>query len=117
MTLHITAEPPIVTPDQPRLAKSPKHPNQPSPKLSKACEEVQREAAWGVPVRDTRMLDDQKQLEERLHRLEQEISQSRASSNPRSSAGRVDELPKTYRGTERGGRGEGGGESIEWNRE
>nr|XP_040020116.1 centrosomal protein of 89 kDa isoform X1 [Gasterosteus aculeatus aculeatus] len=88
----VPSEPPIVTPDQPRLAKSPKHPNQPSPKLSKACEEVQREAAWGVPVRDTRMLDDQKLLEERLHRLEQEISQSRASSNPRSSAGGQAEL-------------------------
>ncbi|KAM8895025.1 centrosomal protein of 89 kDa [Spinachia spinachia] len=79
------SELPIVTADQPGLPKSPKHSNQPSPALSKACDEVQREVAWGSPVKDTRMLDDQKLLR-------QEISQRRASSKRRSSAGRQAEL-------------------------
>ncbi|XP_037339325.1 centrosomal protein of 89 kDa isoform X1 [Pungitius pungitius] len=93
----VPSELPIVTTDKPGLAKSPKHP---SPKLSKACDEVQSEVAWGLPVRHTRMLDDHKLLEEILQRLEQEISQGRASSNQRSSAGGQAELLNLRRHTQ-----------------
>ncbi|XP_034385460.1 centrosomal protein of 89 kDa [Cyclopterus lumpus] len=86
------SELPILTTEPPSQAKNLKPPTQPSPKLSKACNEVQREVAWALPVEDTRMVDEQKLLEERLQRLEQEISHSQASSNPRSSAGSQAEL-------------------------
>lgn len=97
MTLPITAEPPILTTDPPSQAKNLKPPTLPSPKPSKACNEVQREVVRALPVEDTRMVDEQKLLEERLQRLEQEISHGQAS-NPRSSAGRVDESLETHRG-------------------
>ncbi|XP_068455534.1 centrosomal protein of 89 kDa isoform X2 [Clinocottus analis] len=83
---------PIPTTDPPSPAQHRKHPTQPSPKLSKACTEGQREAAWAPPVEDTRRVNEEKLLEERLQRLEQEISHSQASSKPRSSAGSQAEL-------------------------
>ncbi|XP_028456493.1 centrosomal protein of 89 kDa [Perca flavescens] len=82
----------ILTPDQPSQAKNPKHPTQLSPEPSRACSEVQRDVAWALPEKNTRMVDEQKLLEERLQRLEQEISHSHASSNLRSSAGSQAEL-------------------------
>ncbi|XP_054471188.1 centrosomal protein of 89 kDa [Anoplopoma fimbria] len=82
----------ILTTEQPSQAKSQNHPGQRSPKLSKAFNEVQTEVAWALPVKDTRMVDEQKLLEKRLQRLEQEISHSKASSNPRTSAGSQAEL-------------------------
>ncbi|XP_075934202.1 centrosomal protein of 89 kDa [Anarhichas minor] len=86
------SELPILTTDQPSQAKDLKPPTQPSPKLSRACHEVQREVAGALPVKDTRMVDEQKLLEDRLQRLEQEISHNQAASNPRSSAGSQAEL-------------------------
>ncbi|XP_056268877.1 centrosomal protein of 89 kDa isoform X2 [Pseudoliparis swirei] len=85
------SEPPILTTDPPSQAKNLKPPTLPSPKPSKACNEVQREVVRALPVEDTRMVDEQKLLEERLQRLEQEISHGQAS-NPRSSAGSQAEL-------------------------
>ncbi|XP_040921892.1 centrosomal protein of 89 kDa [Toxotes jaculatrix] len=85
---------PLLTIDhlsQASQAKNPKHPTQPSPDPSKADSEVQREAVRALPKK-TRMADEQKLLEERLQRLEQEISHSQASSNLRSSAGNQAEL-------------------------
>uniref|UniRef100_UPI0037E7A0F6 centrosomal protein of 89 kDa n=1 Tax=Semicossyphus pulcher TaxID=241346 RepID=UPI0037E7A0F6 len=79
---------PILSTDHPSQtsnAKSPKHPSQRSPEPSKAYHDVQRQA-------EKRMVDDQKLLEERLQRLEQEISHSQASLNRRSSAGSQAEL-------------------------
>ncbi|XP_037602775.1 centrosomal protein of 89 kDa isoform X2 [Sebastes umbrosus] len=83
---------PIPTTDPPSQAKTPKHPTQLSAEPSKVCHEVQREVAWALPEKYTRMVDEQKLLEERLQRLEQEISHSQASSNLRSSAGSQAEL-------------------------
>ncbi|XP_078102186.1 centrosomal protein of 89 kDa [Sander vitreus] len=82
----------ILTTDQPSQAKNPKHPTQLSPEPSRACSEAQRDVAWALPEKNTRMVDEQKLLEERLQRLEQEISHSQASSNLRSSAGSQAEL-------------------------
>ncbi|CAJ1048484.1 LOW QUALITY PROTEIN: multidrug resistance-associated protein 9-like [Xyrichtys novacula] len=76
-------------PSQPSKAKTSKHPTQLSPETRKECSEVQREA---VPEKNTRMGADQKLLEERLQRLEQEISHSLASSQLRASAGSKAEL-------------------------
>ncbi|GLD55590.1 centrosomal protein of 89 kDa isoform X3 [Lates japonicus] len=85
---------PILTTDHPgpaSQAKTPKHPTQPSPEPSRAHSEVQREVVQALPKK-ARMADEQKLLEERLQRLEQEISLSQASSNLRSSAGSQAEL-------------------------
>ncbi|KAM9366162.1 centrosomal protein of 89 kDa [Symphorus nematophorus] len=79
-------------PSQPNKAKNPKHPTQLSPEPSKMYSEVQREVVRALPEKSTRRVDDQKLLEERLQRLEQEISHSQASSNLRSSAGSQAEL-------------------------
>ncbi|XP_035538101.1 centrosomal protein of 89 kDa [Morone saxatilis] len=86
---------PILTTDhasQSSKAKNPKHSTQPSPEPSEVYSEVQREAVRTLPERNTRMVDEQKLLEERLQRLEQEISHSQAPSNLRSSAGCQAEL-------------------------
>ncbi|XP_070826666.1 centrosomal protein of 89 kDa isoform X1 [Chaetodon trifascialis] len=86
---------PIKTTDHPskhNKAKTPKHLTQLSPEPSKACSEEQREVVWALPEKNTRMVHEQKLLEERLQRLEQEISHSQASSNLRSSAGSQAEL-------------------------
>ncbi|XP_044055591.1 centrosomal protein of 89 kDa isoform X3 [Siniperca chuatsi] len=83
-------------PSQPSQAKNPKHPHQLSPEPSKVYSEVQSEVqsevVQALPEKNTRMVDEQKLLEERLQRLEQEISHSQASSNLRSSAGSQAEL-------------------------
>ncbi|XP_069390605.1 centrosomal protein of 89 kDa isoform X2 [Paralichthys olivaceus] len=85
------AVPPILTTDLPSQAKSQKHPTQPSPEHRKAHGGVQREAARALPKK-ARVADEQKLLEERLLRLEQQISHSQASSTLRSSAGSQAEL-------------------------
>ncbi|KAA8595999.1 hypothetical protein FQN60_011290 [Etheostoma spectabile] len=82
----------ILTTDQPSQAKNPKQPTQLSPEPSRACSEAQRDVLWAPPEKSTRMVDEQKLLEERLQRLEQEISHSQASSNLRLSAGSQAEL-------------------------
>ncbi|XP_045888467.1 centrosomal protein of 89 kDa isoform X1 [Micropterus dolomieu] len=91
---------PILTtdhPSQPNKAKNSQHPHQLSPEPSKAYSEAQREDVRALPEKNTRMVDQQKLLEERLQRLEQEISHSQASSNLKSSAGRQAELQNLRR--------------------
>ncbi|XP_051235570.1 centrosomal protein of 89 kDa isoform X3 [Dicentrarchus labrax] len=86
---------PILTTDhasQSSKAKNPKPSTQLSPEPSEVYSEVQREVVRTLPERNTRMVDEQKLLEERLRRLEQEISHSQAPSNLRSSAGCQAEL-------------------------
>uniref|UniRef100_A0A3Q3PYM8 Centrosomal protein 89 n=2 Tax=Monopterus albus TaxID=43700 RepID=A0A3Q3PYM8_MONAL len=83
---------PILTTDHPAQAIHPKHSILPSPELSKAYSEGVREVVRTLPKKNTKMADEQKLLEERLHHLEQEISHSKASSNLRSSAGSQAEL-------------------------
>ncbi|XP_073320959.1 centrosomal protein of 89 kDa [Pagrus major] len=73
-------------------AKTPKQPTHLSPEPSKAHREMQREEPRALPEKSIRMVDEQKLLEERLQRLEQEISHSQASPNLRSSAGSQAEL-------------------------
>ncbi|XP_039992629.1 centrosomal protein of 89 kDa isoform X1 [Xiphias gladius] len=85
---------PILTTDHPSQAsqtKNPKHPGQPSPDPSRANSEVQKEVVRTLPKK-ARMADEQKLLEQRLRRLEQEISHSQASSDLRSPAGSQAEL-------------------------
>ncbi|KAM8762141.1 centrosomal protein of 89 kDa isoform 2-T2 [Acanthopagrus schlegelii] len=87
--------PPTLTTDhhsQSSNTKNPKQPTQLSSEPSKAYRERQREEPWALPEKNVRMVDEQKLLEERLQRLEQEISHSRASPNLRSSAGSQAEL-------------------------
>ncbi|XP_070765579.1 centrosomal protein of 89 kDa [Enoplosus armatus] len=95
---------PILTtdhPSQPSQAKN--HPTQLSPESPEPSKvysevkkevqrEVQREVLRALPEKNARMVDQQKLLEERLQRLEQEISHNQASSNLRSSAGSQAEL-------------------------
>lgn len=107
-TFPISAALPILTtdhPSHPSQAKNLKHPIQLSPEASKAYSEVQRkierEVVQALPEKNTRMVDEQKLLEERLRRLEQEISHSQVSSNLRPSAGKVEEPLEIYRETER----------------
>ncbi|XP_059210588.1 centrosomal protein of 89 kDa [Centropristis striata] len=83
---------PILAIDHPSQAKNQKQPTQRSPEPSQAFCEVQREVARALPEKNTRRVEEQKLLEERLQRLEQEISLSQASSNQRSSAGSQAEL-------------------------
>ncbi|XP_042340163.1 centrosomal protein of 89 kDa isoform X2 [Plectropomus leopardus] len=82
---------PVLTTNHPSQAQNPKQPTQLSPEPSRVCGEEQRESAW-ASQNNTRMADEQKLLEERLQRLEQEISHSPSSSNMRSSAGSQAEL-------------------------
>nr|XP_046257231.1 centrosomal protein of 89 kDa isoform X3 [Scatophagus argus] len=77
---------------RPSKANNPKCPMQLSPEPSKMYSEGQREVPRALPERNTRMVDEQKLLEERLQRLEQEISHRQGSSNMRSSAGSQAEL-------------------------
>ncbi|XP_029284322.1 centrosomal protein of 89 kDa isoform X2 [Cottoperca gobio] len=83
---------PILTTAHSSQAKNPKHPTRLSPEPSKSCDEVHREVAWALPEKNTRMVDEQKILEERLQRLEQEINNGQAASNARLSAGTQAEL-------------------------
>ncbi|XP_024863719.1 centrosomal protein of 89 kDa isoform X2 [Kryptolebias marmoratus] len=77
--------PPIPTADRPRSGKKPQsHPAGSPPDPSRLYSEVRG--------KKTRMADEQKLLEKRLERLEQELSQSQASSNRKSSAGSQTEL-------------------------
>ncbi|XP_041650524.1 centrosomal protein of 89 kDa [Cheilinus undulatus] len=95
----VPATHPVLTtvhPSQPSKAKNPKHPTQQSPEPRRAHgevqREVQRETAEALPEKSSRMADYQKLLEERLQRLEQEISHGRTSSTLRLSAGSQSEL-------------------------
>ncbi|KAF3833113.1 hypothetical protein F7725_026778 [Dissostichus mawsoni] len=78
---------PIPTTNQSSQSNISKPPIQQSPGPIRASIEGQREAENNV-----RMVDEQKLLEERLQRLEQEISISQSSTNARSSAGSHAEL-------------------------
>lgn len=104
-TFPISATPPTNHPSQHSKAKNTKHLTQLSPEPSKAFSEEQREVVSALPKKNTRMVDEQKLLEERLQRLEQEISHSQASSNLRSSAGRVYEPLAIQQDTEKRTRG------------
>ncbi|XP_026234953.1 centrosomal protein of 89 kDa [Anabas testudineus] len=82
---------PVLTADHPNKAsqaKNLKHPTGFSPEPNRA----HREVVQSLPEKNTRMADGQKILEERLQRLEQEISHRQASSNLRSSSGSQAEL-------------------------
>ncbi|XP_033963742.1 centrosomal protein of 89 kDa isoform X1 [Pseudochaenichthys georgianus] len=83
---------PIPTTNQSSQSNISKPPIQQSPGPIRASIEGQREAAWASPENNVRMVDEQKLLEERLQRLEQEISNSQSSTNARSSAGSHAEL-------------------------
>ncbi|KAJ4947570.1 hypothetical protein JOQ06_009605, partial [Pogonophryne albipinna] len=83
---------PIPTTNQSSQSNIFKPPIQQSPGPIRASIEGQREAAWASPDNNVRMVDEQKLLEERLQRLEQEISNSQSSTNARSSAGSHAEL-------------------------
>ncbi|XP_068597910.1 centrosomal protein of 89 kDa-like [Brachionichthys hirsutus] len=72
--------------------KNLKTPTQPSPEPSKTCSEVQQQVVGPLPERNSRLVNGQKLLEERVQRLEQEISLGQASSNLRSSEGSQEEL-------------------------
>lgn len=92
LAFSISATLPTLTTDhhsQSSNAKNPKQPTTLSSEPSKAYREMQREEPWALPEKNVRMVDEQKLLEQRLQRLEQEISHSQASPNLRSSAGRV----------------------------
>ncbi|KAM6942730.1 centrosomal protein of 89 kDa [Xenentodon cancila] len=78
----VPSMPPIPTSDHPR---SPRSFTQTPAERSKLYSQVRKE-------KKSRTIDEQRQLEERLQRLEQEISHSQASSNLRSSAGSQAEL-------------------------
>ncbi|XP_008296140.1 centrosomal protein of 89 kDa [Stegastes partitus] len=73
-------------------AKSPKHLTHVSPQPSKIYSEVRKEVVQGLPKKNKRMVDEPKLLEERVQRLEQEISHSQAFSNLKSSADSQAEL-------------------------
>ncbi|XP_060898309.1 centrosomal protein of 89 kDa isoform X1 [Labrus mixtus] len=83
----VTATLPILTTDQQSPAAT-----QQSPEPRRTYGEAPREAVRAPPEKNSRMVDDQKLLEERLQRLEQDLRHSRASSNLRSSAGSQAEL-------------------------
>lgn len=83
---------PIPTTNQSSQSNISKPPIQQSQGPTRASIEGQREAAWASPENNVRMVDEQKLLEERLQRLEQEISNSQSSTNARSSAGSHAEL-------------------------
>ncbi|XP_028258606.1 centrosomal protein of 89 kDa isoform X2 [Parambassis ranga] len=83
---------PRITTDHSSQAKSPQHSTTLSLEPSKVYSESQREVGQSLSEKNTRMVDQQKLLEERLQRLEQEISHSQVSSNLRSSAGSQTEL-------------------------
>ncbi|KAM4597370.1 centrosomal protein of 89 kDa [Fundulus diaphanus] len=77
--------PPIPATSRPGRAKMPKHPVRSSPEPNRLYSELQKQ-------KKTRTTPEEKLLEQRLQRLEREISHSQASSNPRSSAGSQAEL-------------------------
>ncbi|XP_044222813.1 centrosomal protein of 89 kDa [Thunnus albacares] len=79
-------------PSQSSQAKNPNYHTQPSPEPSTANGYMQRDEVRVLTEKNTRMVEEQRLLEERLQRLEQELSQSQASSNMRFSAGSQAEL-------------------------
>ncbi|KAM7423640.1 hypothetical protein PAMA_000137 [Pampus argenteus] len=81
-----------LTSNHPSQAKNPRYHTQPSPEPLKACSDVRRDVVRALPEKNTMLAEEQRLLEERLQRLEQELSQSQASSNMRSSAGSQAEL-------------------------
>lgn len=108
-TLPISAMLPTLTTDhtsRPSKAKNPQRLTWLCPEPNKTYSEVQKEVVCVLPEKNTRMADEQKLLEERLQRLEQEISHRQASSNLTSSAGRREEPKELYSMTKREWRGE-----------
>ena len=92
-------------PSQSSQAKNPNYHTQPSPEPSTANGYMQRDEVRVLTEKNTRMVEEQRLLEERLQRLEQELSQSQASSNMRFSAGTVEEPLRgvtVYRGADKG---------------
>lgn len=65
----------------------PKQNVQSSPETNRGYSELRKQ-------RKTKTIHEDKQLEKRLDRLEREISQSHASSNLRSAAGKTKEMSK-----------------------
>uniref|UniRef100_A0A3Q1F7Q5 Centrosomal protein 89 n=1 Tax=Acanthochromis polyacanthus TaxID=80966 RepID=A0A3Q1F7Q5_9TELE len=82
-------------PIQANQTKSPKHLTHVSSQSSRVYSEVQKEVVRGLPEKNTRMVDDQKLLEERLQRLE--ISHNQALSNLKSTADSQAELQNLRR--------------------
>lgn len=64
---------------------------------AKTYSEVQKKGESVLPGQDTRMVDEKKLLEERLQRLEREITHRQASSNLKSSAGRLKKSLKIHK--------------------
>ncbi|XP_067351132.1 centrosomal protein of 89 kDa isoform X2 [Channa argus] len=79
-------------PNNSSQTKNLKHPTGLSSELSKTYSELQREEVHTLPEKNTWMAHEQNILEERLQRLEQEISRSQTSSKLRLSAGSQAEL-------------------------
>lgn len=97
--LPVSATPTIFTAGHPRQAsqaKSPKDLRELPPEPSNTYSELRKKVVRDRREKNTRMVDKEKLLEERLQRLEREISDSKAFSNQRSSAGRVEEPLERY---------------------
>ncbi|XP_071391198.1 centrosomal protein of 89 kDa [Centroberyx affinis] len=84
----------------PTQSTAPNHPTRLSAEASEAYrevhkevqKEVQKEVVWALTEHNTRLAEERRLLEERLQRLEQELSHSQASSSRRPSAGVQAEL-------------------------
>ncbi|XP_078140421.1 centrosomal protein of 89 kDa [Centroberyx gerrardi] len=84
----------------PTQSANPNHPTLLSAEASEAYrevhkevqKEVQKEVVWALTEHNTRLAEERRLLEERLQRLEQELSHSQASSSRRPSAGVQAEL-------------------------
>ncbi|KAM9408319.1 centrosomal protein of 89 kDa [Pholidichthys leucotaenia] len=61
------------------------HSSPPSPEHNKIYSKVQKQGARNISEKKTKMADEQKLLEARLQRLEQEIGQTKGFSNPKPS--------------------------------
>ncbi|XP_030581559.1 centrosomal protein of 89 kDa [Archocentrus centrarchus] len=79
-------------PRQASQAKSPKHLTELPPEPSSKYGEVRKKVVRDRREKNTRMVDKEKLLEERLQRLEREIRDSKGFSNQRCSAGSQAEL-------------------------
>lgn len=79
----ISALPPIPTSNRPVGPKMPKHPFHSSAEANKLYSELRKK---------TKTQHEEKLLEERLQRLERELSHSQAFSNLTPSAGSVKEM-------------------------
>ncbi|XP_063324754.1 centrosomal protein of 89 kDa isoform X1 [Pelmatolapia mariae] len=91
----VPTTPTILTAGHPRKAsqaKSPKDLRELPPEPSNTYGELRKKVVRDRREKNTRMVDKEKLLEERLQRLEWEISDSKAFSNQRSSAGSQAEL-------------------------